>query len=175
VKSDLPGWAMKRATADDIIAVRQAQKQGYLQIKWPPLKEVRAWAKQQGWHTPWFGFESAFIKTVLDTEQALRLALSASVIELTIPRESYTITAERLQILDDLYTDVGSTGSHQLGWGVLVGALREIRRAVEAGVEVSVPDKASPLRSFQGFYEWAHGRYHMLEDGYDRWIGDDNS
>jgi hypothetical protein len=29
------------------------------------------------------------------------------------------------------------------------------------------------LRSWQEFYQWAHGRYHMLEDGADKWIGDD--
>jgi hypothetical protein len=31
------------------------------------------------------------------------------------------------------------------------------------------------LRTWQEFYNWAHGRYHMLEDGYDSWIGDDKS
>jgi hypothetical protein len=31
------------------------------------------------------------------------------------------------------------------------------------------------LSSFQSFYDWAHGRYHVLEDGYDSWIGDDDS
>lgn len=30
------------------------------------------------------------------------------------------------------------------------------------------------MRSWQQFYTWAHGRYHMLEDGYDTWIGDDS-
>ena len=28
------------------------------------------------------------------------------------------------------------------------------------------------LTTWQSFYDWAHGRYHMLEDGYDSWIGD---
>jgi hypothetical protein len=45
----------------------------------------------------------------------------------------------------------------------LVEELREIRRAGEG----------KTLRSFQSFYDWAHGRYHALEDGYDSWIGDD--
>jgi len=31
------------------------------------------------------------------------------------------------------------------------------------------------LRTWQSFYDWAHGRYHMLEDGHDSWIGDDKS
>jgi hypothetical protein len=60
-----------------------------------------------------------------------------------------------------------------VSWGVLVEELRALRRAVEAGVVVQVED-GPRLQTWQGFYEWAHGRYHMLEDGYDRWIGDDS-
>ena len=56
----------------------------------------------------------------------------------------------------------------------MVEALRAIRRAVEAGVVVQV-EGAQEMRTWQGFYDWAHGRYHMLEDGYDRWIGDDHA
>ncbi|MFN8467561.1 MAG: hypothetical protein U0X20_18520 [Caldilineaceae bacterium] len=58
-------------------------------------------------------------------------------------------------------------------WGILVEELRELRRAVEAGVELQVED-GPRIQTWQGFYEWAHGRYHMLEDGSDRWIGDDS-
>ena len=57
--------------------------------------------------------------------------------------------------------------------GVLVAGLREIRRAVAAGVVVYVDGKT--LRSFGSFYNWAHGRYDALEEGYDSWIGDDKS
>jgi len=56
---------------------------------------------------------------------------------------------------------------------MLVEDLREIRRAVEAGVAVTVEGEGL-LLNWQGFYRWAHGRYHMLEDGYDKWIGDDS-
>jgi hypothetical protein len=34
-------------------------------------------------------------------------------------------------------------------------------------------DDTHTLHTWQDFYAWAHGRYHALEDGYDRWIGDD--
>jgi hypothetical protein len=43
-----------------------------------------------------------------------------------------------------------------------------------AGVVVQVED-GPRLRTWQGFYEWAHGRYHMLEDGHDKWIGNDQA
>jgi len=56
-------------------------------------------------------------------------------------------------------------------WPLLVEDLREIRRAVEIGVVVNVEDQQ--LTSFDSFYSWAHGRYHMLEDGADEWIGMD--
>ena len=45
---------------------------------------------------------------------------------------------------------------------------------MEAGVVVQV-EEGPRIQTWQGFYDWAHGRYHMLEDGYDKWIGDDHS
>ena len=30
------------------------------------------------------------------------------------------------------------------------------------------------LSTWQGFYDWAHGRFHKLEEGSDAWIGDDS-
>jgi hypothetical protein len=70
---------------------------------------------------------------------------------------------------------MGGLGPRPTRWGWLVEELREIRRAVEAGVVVKVEGTQTVLKTWQGFYDWAHGRYHMLEDGYDSWIGDDNS
>ena len=87
-----------------------------------------------------------------------------------IPQE-ITISAERLKEFDDLYAERSESG-RPVGWGSLVAELREIRRAVEAGVVVNV-EGAGPMRSWQAFYDWAHGRYHALEDGYDEWIGND--
>ena len=58
-------------------------------------------------------------------------------------------------------------------WRWLVESLREIRRAVEADVVVEIDGQQ--LKSFGSFYTWAHGRYHVLEDGYDPWIGDDRA
>jgi hypothetical protein len=59
-------------------------------------------------------------------------------------------------------------------WRALVEELRQIRRAVEAGAVVQVEGAGTP-GTWQEFYAWAHGRYHMLEDGCDPWIGDDKS
>lgn len=88
-------------------------------------------------------------------------------------KKTLIITAEQLDELDQLYEARSSSG-RPTDWGILVNELRKIRRTVEAGVLVQVED-GKTLQSWQEFYAWAHGRYHMLEDGYDSWIGDDNS
>lgn len=83
-----------------------------------------------------------------------------------------TITVDHLKELDALYEARSPTG-RPTDWGLLVEELRAIRRTVEAGTAVKIEGTDTVLRTWQGFYSWAHGRYHMLEDGYDRWIGDD--
>ncbi len=85
----------------------------------------------------------------------------------------HTITIEVLRDLDALYEDAEGV-TPQMQWSVLVEELRKIRRLVEAGVAVKIEETKTALVTWQDFYTWAHGRYHMLEDGYDRWIGDDN-
>jgi hypothetical protein len=88
--------------------------------------------------------------------------------------KEHTLTIEMLQELDALYEERSASG-RPIHWGNLVRELREIRRLVEGGVKVNVAETGTVLNSWQSFYTWAHGRYHMLEDGYDSWIGDDNS
>jgi hypothetical protein len=90
----------------------------------------------------------------------------------------HTLTIEMLEELDALYKeteDMGGLGRRPTRWGTLVAELREIRRLVEAGVTVNVEGTQTVLTTWQSFYDWAHGRYHALEDGYDSWIGDDDS
>ncbi|MCL4862476.1 MAG: hypothetical protein KJZ93_23885 [Caldilineaceae bacterium] len=171
MKIDTPAWAMKRAEAEDYRVAREMHHRGALQIKWPNLRGLRAWSKGQGWPTPWFGFEAAFLAKLFDSQMNFVQAISESGIELHIPQRAYTLSTERLSELDTLYEARSSSG-RPVRWGMLVEELREIRRAVEAGVVIQVAGGPT-MRSWQGFYEWAHGRYHMLEDGSDHWIGDD--
>ena len=83
-----------------------------------------------------------------------------------------TISVEQLRGLDALY-EARTPSGRPSDWGILVEELRRIRRTVEAGVKVKIEGTDTVLTTWQGFYDWAHGRYHMLEDGYDAWIGDD--
>jgi hypothetical protein len=102
----------------------------------------------------------------------MRSCKTDSGIEIRIPQQEYTLSAERLEEFDSLYVQ-RSPSAQPVSWGILVEELRELRRAVEAGVVVQV-EEGPRIQTWQGFYAWAHGRYHMLEDGYDRWIGDDS-
>ncbi len=85
----------------------------------------------------------------------------------------HTVSSEDLSVLDAMYTDRSPNG-RPTSWRCLVEELRKIRRIVEAGTVVHVAGEAT-LRTWTEFYNWAHGRYHMLEDGCDPWIGDDSS
>lgn len=168
----IPAWALQTATADDHDAAQKAHRQGCMDIRWPKESALRSWAKQHKWPRPMFGFEQAFIVHMLATAENFALAIQNSGIEVDIPRRSHTITSEQLRELDALYEERSSSG-RPTGWGMLVEELRELRRAIEAGVAVTIEGEGL-LRSWQSFYQWAHGRYHMLEDGYDKWIGDDS-
>lgn len=85
----------------------------------------------------------------------------------------HMISTEELSALDEMYAERSASG-RPVSWRALVGELRKIRRLVEAGTVVQVEGVAT-LRTWTEFYDWAHGRYHMLEDGCDPWIGDDRS
>ncbi len=85
----------------------------------------------------------------------------------------HMISTEELTALDEMYAERSASGQ-PASWRALVEELRKIRRVVEAGTVVQVEGVAT-LRTWKEFYDWAHGRYHMLEDGCDPWIGDDRS
>ncbi len=109
---------------------------------------------------------------MLETKENFELAIEKSGVEIQIPKQNYTLSSEMILELDALYEERSSTG-RPTEWGILVEKLREIRRAVEAGVAIDIEGE-QPILNWQDFYSWAHRRYHMLEDGYDKWIGDDS-
>lgn len=167
----LPGWAIETAGVDDLLAAREAHRLGRMQVRWPDVSALRKWAKQQGWKTPWLDFEKAFLARMLGSAEDFAIALRWSGVSIQIPRRDYTLTAKEIAALDAAYAHC-EPGGRPDQWGLLVEMLREIRRAVEAGVVVRV-EEGVELRDWQSFYNWAHGRYHALEDGSDAWIGHD--
>ena len=168
-----PDWAMKSARIEDYDRACSLKDRTAPQISYPERKALRAWAKARNWPTPLFFFEDAFLKTLFETQENFRLALEDSVVEIRLPIKHYAFPAKELAELDAMYEARGADGRPS-EWGLLVTALREIRRAVEAGVTIEFEDGVK-LTSWSSFYTWAHGRYHMLEDGFDSWIGDDTS
>ncbi len=173
-KHNLPAEAWKAAGPNDRARAEKAQERGAIQITWPEKDAIKAWARQRGWPAPWFGFKDAFLKQMFERDDSFGLAVRESGIRIAIPVERHVISDRQLREFDALYEERSGSGSGRpTGWGRLVEELREIRRMVEAGIVVEVDGKT--LESWQGFYTWAHGRYHMLEDGYDSWIGDDKS
>ena len=167
---NIPKWALRKAGPEDRSDVRAAITKGLESIVWPDTAYLRSWTNQRGWPAPFVGFRGKFIRRMLSNNESYYQALNGTGIEIYIPVKRYEITEKYLRELDGLYESRGSEGRPDC-WGALVEALREIRRACEAGVEVKVED--TTLNS-GNFYTWAHGRYHMLEDGYDKWIGDDS-
>jgi hypothetical protein len=172
VNKTLPAWALRTATPDDQALAQEAHRQGKLRIIWPDTNALRMWAKHQGWPTPWFGFEQVFTAHMLDTATNFALAMTNSGIKVHFPKQQCTISGETLRELDALYDSRSSSG-RPVGWEALVEQIRDIRRVVEAGITVHIEGEQS-IQNWQQFYAWAHGRYHMLEDGADKWIGDDS-
>ena len=68
MKKAIPVWAMQRAGPEVQGVVRDSHSQGTMHIKWPDLKALRGWAKQQSWPTPRLGFEEAFLTTLLEND-----------------------------------------------------------------------------------------------------------
>lgn len=159
-----PDSFFRPATPADRAATAAAHAAGTMRTNWLAANDLKSWAKKQGWPTPWLNFETRFYETMLANDANFALAIAQSGLEINIPLAACTISADELQKLDEEYEDPQA-------WRWLVESLREIRRAVEAGVVIHVED--TTLTDFNSFYTWAHGRYHMLEEGADEWIGMD--
>ena len=139
-------------------------------IDWPENFVLRQWAGSRGWPTSRFFLRSKFMKKLLESDQSFAFGITGSGVSISIPVERHSISEKELRDLDRLYESRNEHG-YPDGLSVLVEELRDIRRAVETGIEVEVEGKT--LKDFDQFYSWAHGRYHILEDGADKWIGDD--
>ena len=180
MRQDIPGWAKQKVPPENqnFFEVRRLHRRGRTEIRLPNLKELRDWAKSHGWSTPRFGFKEAFIARMFENDDLFTLALNESGVEIYIPIREHTLTIEMLKELDELYEeteDMGVLGQRPTRWGTLVEELRKIRRLVEGGVKVKVEGTQTVLTTWQSFYDWAHESYHALEDGYDSWIGNDDS
>jgi hypothetical protein len=160
---ELPTWAVRKATSSDREEAAKAYKVGTAKINIRNDASVRSWMKDKGWKRSWLFLQESFIKQLFFSEENYRLALKDKVVEILIPKTMVTISEKRLNDIDQSYAD--------RSFSYVVESLREMRRAVEAGVTIEVDGKE--LKSWNSWYTWAHARYHLLEEGSDEWIGDD--
>ncbi len=168
---NIPEWALRKAEHKDRETVKKHYAKSTIRIEWPEAAALRYWAKNHGWPGSRLSFRERFMKKLLENEQSFAFGLTSSGVRIFVPVERYSVSAKELRELDRLYESRDKDGRPD-SWNALVEGLREIRRAVDAGVEVEVEGKT--LKRPGSFYTWAHGRYHGLEDGCDKWIGDDN-
>ncbi|MBK8505834.1 MAG: hypothetical protein IPL46_28765 [Saprospiraceae bacterium] len=160
---NLPTWALRKATLSDRENAMHAHKKMAAKIVFSNRAFLVNWMKKWGWRRSWFFPEESFYTRLFENDENYSLALSDQIVEVFIPKESYQITSKQLKEMDDDYASQS--------WSWVVGALREIRRAIEAGVIIEVDDQK--LKSVSGFYKWAHQRYHALEEAADKWVLDD--
>jgi hypothetical protein len=168
-----PDWAMRPVEVEDRASMDKLLRRGLVEITWPEIKKLKRWAREHHWPAPWFGFKQSFIAQMLENDSKFLMGVKNSGIKLSVPKKQVDFDAYQLRDLDELYMARNADGRPR-DWNLLVGELRMLRRAVEAGVALKV-DEAHTLRSWQGFYTWASSRYPGLEEGCDSWIGDDGS
>ena len=162
---EIPDWALRRAGPSDRLDVQKAVKRNRLVYNWYEVPNLKQWARSQGWPTPWLTFSSKFLETMLANDENYALVLSQTDLVFQIPKKEYSIDDSKVAEFDKLYQD--------REFSELVDELRDIRRAVYAGVKVLVDGRK--LMGSSSFYNWAHGRYYLLEDDPNSgWIGDDS-
>ena len=160
---DLPAWAITKATAPDRAIAKKAYEDGTAKIVFRDYASLRQWMKDNGWKKPWLFLRKSFIKQLFAHDENYRLVLRERIVEIRIPKKNVTISDKQLKDIDESYDE--------RSWSYVVEALREMRRAIEAGVVIQVDGKT--LKSWNEWYTWAHSRYYLLEEGSDKWIGDD--
>lgn len=160
---ELPPWAVRRADMQDWEAAKKSFEAGTAKIQIRNLPSMSQWMKGKGWKRPWFNLQQSFIRQIFNHPDNFRMVLREHMAEIMIPRAKAAVPDQELKEMDASY--------EERSWSYVVEALREIRRAIEAGVEIEVDGKT--LKTWNEWYSWAHSRYHLLEESSDRWIGDD--
>lgn len=159
----IPNWALRKANPEDRALTEQAHKNDTTRIEFKDRSGLKAWMKSKGWKISFAFLTSSFYKQLFASDENFRLALAEGVIEAWIPKASYTVPKSFIEKVDQLYEEES--------WNWAVEDLREIRRAIDAGVEVEIDGEK--FTKAGDFYNWAHKRYHVLEEAADKWILDD--
>ena len=103
MNTNLPSCALRRATAADRLATKQAYEQAAMQTNWDTCDPLKTWAKEGGWPTLWLSFQKAFCTELLENNENFSLAVSESGLQITILKQTYTILDDELHETDDEY------------------------------------------------------------------------
>ncbi len=159
----IPSWALTKAGTEDRKAVKKAFEKKNAHFVFKDRKKLKPWMKSKKWRTSWLFPEQSFYRALFENDENFQTALSENVVEIFLPKSTYEIPDKEIQEIDQHY--------EQEEWDWAVESLREIRRAIDAGVVIQIGDQE--FTSAGSFYTWAHKRYHILEEASDKWILDD--
>ena len=160
---NVPNWALTRARFEDRIKVKKAFEKRNAHFVFKDRKKLKSWMKSKKWRTSWLFPEKSFYQALLANDENFQTALSENVVEILVPKSTYKVPEKEIEKIDQYY--------EQEEWDWAVECLREIRRAIDAGVVIKIGDQQ--FTTAGSFYTWAHKRYHILEEASDKWILDD--
>ena len=156
----IPEEALRKATPEDYEYAKKLKDKGVIRIEVPNREKVKTWMKSKGWRRSWLFPNSSLQQSLFASEENFHLAISEGIVHVHVPKDSVQITEKELNRIDRLYA--------QKEWDSAVVALREYRRAIDAGVAVIVGDVS--FTSSGSFYTWVHKRYHILEEAANEMI-----
>ena len=160
----LPSWALRSATTAEREKAADAYYRSKAKTVFRDRKKLRSWIEYHGWKTSWLHLEDSFYKELFSNDEFFKEGLEDGVVEIFIPKESYTFSDEEFKNINDGYS------AREFNW--VVEYLREIRRAIEAGILVEID--GLQLKSEIAFYNWVDKQFHILEEVADKWIGNDD-
>lgn len=156
----LPTWALEKAEPQDRDRARNAYQKKTGRFTITNRATLKDWMKAQAWKQSRFALEGSFYKQCFQDDDYFRTALEEQVVEMWIPKQSHQVSKTDLASMDKDYND--------REWAAAVAQLKDIRRAIDAGVTIEVDGQT--FKSSGSFYNWAHKRYHSLEEASDDWI-----
>ncbi len=158
-----PGWALTKAGSEDRKIVKEAFDKKRTNFVFKDKKSLKSWMKSKKWRTSWLFPEQSFYQAIFENDDNFQTALSENIVEIFLPKSAYKVPDKEIEKIDQYY--------EQEEWDWAVECLREIRRAIDAGVVIKIGDQQ--FTTAGSFYTWAHKRYHILEEASDKWILDD--
>ena len=158
----LPNWALEKAGPHDRVRAKEAYEKETGRFTVPNRVSLKDWMKARGWKRSWISPEGSFYKQCFRDDSLFQLALKEEMVDIWIPKQTHQVSKADLAGIDQDY--------QTQDWSAAVAKLRDIRRALDAGVTIEIDGQ--PFKSSGSFYTWAHKRYHALAEISNDWMMD---